>query len=194
MRSSFFLFMLVLGMCSSASTAVGQAKMGNDPSAKTADVSQAPSTSIKTEYLMTVYFPLEPSLVVNDQLRITNIRSEGGWVEGPRIKAKVIPPSGDWPRVTPTGQVRLDVRVTLQTEDKELIFMSYGGVVELTKDINDRLAKGETLAAGDCYWITAPTFQTKSEKYGWLNGIQAVGKMVSLKRATHVKYDIFAVK
>ena len=27
---------------------------------------------------------------------------------------------------------------------------------------------------GDCYFITAPTFETKSERDGWLNGVQAV--------------------
>jgi hypothetical protein len=30
---------------------------------------------------------------------------------------------------------------------------------------------------GDCYFITAPTFETKSERDGWLNGVEAVGKM-----------------
>jgi hypothetical protein len=30
--------------------------------------------------------------------------------------------------------------------------------------------RGEMLRTGDCYLITAPTFETKSERYGWLNG------------------------
>jgi hypothetical protein len=34
---------------------------------------------------------------------------------------------------------------------------------------------------GDCYFITAPTFETKSERDGWLNGVEAVGKMQSTK-------------
>jgi hypothetical protein len=33
-----------------------------------------------------------------------------------------------------------------------------------------------------------------SEKYGWINAVQAVGKMTSLKFADHLDYDIFAVK
>lgn len=44
------------------------------------------------------------------------------------------------------------------------------------------------------YFITSPTFETKSEKYGWLNGVQAVGKALELKRGDHVTYEIFAVK
>lgn len=197
MRSSFLLFGLVLGICGSVTTAVGQRKTGDDSSVKIADspiMSQAPSTSIKTEYLMTAYFPLDPPLFINDQLRIANVRSEGSWVEGPQIRAKVISPSGDWPRIGSTGELHLDVRVTLQTEDKDLIFMSYRGTVVYPKEINERLTRGETLAAGDCYWMTAPTFETKSEKYAWLNGVQAVGKMVSFKRGAYVKYEIFVVK
>jgi len=50
------------------------------------------------------------------------------------------------------------------------------------------------LKTGDCYFITAPTFETKSEKYGWINAIQAVGKMTSLKGGDHIDLDVFAVK
>ena len=43
---------------------------------------------------------------------------------------------------------------------------------------------------------TAPTFQTSSEKYAWLNGVQAVGKMVEVKVGAggYVKYDVFIVR
>jgi hypothetical protein len=44
--------------------------------------------------------------------------------------------------------------------------------------------RGEMLRTGDCYLITAPTFETKSERYGWLNGVQAVGKMVEIKKSS----------
>ena len=42
--------------------------------------------------------------------------------------------------------------------------------------------------------ITAPTFETKLERYGWLNGVQAVGKMVEIKRGDHLIYDIFIIR
>jgi hypothetical protein len=32
------------------------------------------------------------------------------------------------------------------------------------------------------------------KKYGWLNGLQTVGKMISLKGGDHIRYDIFTVK
>jgi Protein of unknown function (DUF3237) len=71
---------------------------------------------------------------------------------------------------------------------------SYNGIRQCPKESNERFLKGELIKSEDCYFLTAPTFETKSEKYGWLNGVQAVGKMTEHKRADHVAYDIFALK
>ena len=65
----------------------------------------------------------------------------------------------DWGTVSEDGTIMsLDVRFTLKTDDGEFIYVEYGGRGNLTKG----------LAA------TAPTFQTGSEKYKWLNTVQAV--------------------
>jgi hypothetical protein len=44
--------------------------------------------------------------------------------------------------------------------------------------------------------MLAPTFETKSEKYKWLNEVQTVGKMIEFQRINdpHVAYDIFALR
>jgi Protein of unknown function (DUF3237) len=96
----------------------------------------------------------------------------------------------------PGGVFWLDVRVTIQTDDGELIFISYNGKRLCSKEVQERFVKGEVLKDDGCHFVTAPTFQTKSEKYAWLNAIQAIGKMVEQKRGegSYVKYDIFAVK
>lgn len=88
----------------------------------------------------------------------------------------------------------MDVRLTIQTDDNELIYMTYSGVIQCSKEQSDRLSAGEVLKTGDCHFITAPTFETKSEKYGWINAVQAVGKMVSLKGGDNIEYEIFAAK
>ena len=154
---------------------------------------EGPATAIQTEYLMTIHAPLAPVQVVDQSLRIFNV-SAGGWVEGPRIKGKILGPSADWLRAMPSGVARLDVRTTIQTDDGELIFTSYNGLIYGSKEQMDRLNAGEELKAGDCYFITAPTFETKSEKYGWMNVVQAVGKMRSFKVGDHIDYDIFVLK
>lgn len=154
-----------------------------------------PETSIQTEYLMTLQAPLDTPQAIDQGLLIYNAQP-GGWVEGPRIKGKIVAPGADWLRVMPSGVFRLDVRATIQTDDGELIYVSYGGAIQCSKEQADRMNAGAQLKADDCYFITAPTFQTKSDKYGWLNAVQAVGKMVSFKagEGSYVRYNIFALK
>ena len=154
-----------------------------------------PETSIQTEYLMTLQAPLDAPQAIDQGLLIYNVQP-GGWVEGPRIKGKLLGPAADWLRVMPSGVLRLDVRAMIQTDDGDLIYVTYSGAIQCSKEQSDRLNRGEQLKADDCYFITAPTFQTKSEKYAWLNAVQAVGKMVSFKagEGSFVRYSIFAVK
>jgi hypothetical protein len=151
------------------------------------------TVGVQAEYLMTLEAPLEAAQVVGVR-RIINVAA-GGTVRGPRINGVIVAPAGDWLNTMPDGSFRLDVRLTIKTEDNELIFMEYGGVAAYSKDALERLVKGEELTyADDAYFVTAPRFTTSSTKYAWLNHIQAVGKMVSLQRGHGIKYDIFAMK
>jgi len=155
-------------------------------------MAEGPTTSIGTEYLMTICLPKEPSRVVDSNLVISN-DAAGGWVRG-KVSGKLLVPSADWVRILSSGALRLDARVTIETDEHDLIYMSYNGVMHCDKQTTDRFRKGELLKADECYLISAPTFETKSEKYSWLNNIQAVGKMVEYKIADHLIYDLFVVK
>jgi hypothetical protein len=156
----------------------------------------SPSTTLETEYLMTLYVPLERPLTAADNLKVWNVRSQGSWLSGPGIKAKIVSPSGDWARVMPGGQIRVDVRLTLETDDGHIISMFYNGIVQMKGEALQRVMRGEAITAEEAYFVVAPTFETRSEKYSWLNGVQAIGKMVSFQRGgeSHVKYDVFRVK
>ena len=151
----------------------------------------AQTISVKTEYFMTVYLDIKEGFA-NGSLRIVDI--PGGWVEGPRIKGKIIPPSGDWFTPLASGVGRIGVRLIVQTDDNQIIYISYNGIQQCSKESDDKLSRGELLKTDDCYFIVAPTFETTSERYGWLNALQAVGKMTELQRANHIKYDFFVVK
>jgi len=97
----------------------------------------------------------------------------------------------------PSGVFRLDVRGLIRTDDGADIFVSYNGVIQYSKESAERLMKGGVLTDKDVpYVVTAPTFQTSSGKYAWLNGVQAVGKMVELKAGdgAYAKYDVFVVR
>jgi hypothetical protein len=97
----------------------------------------------------------------------------------------------------PSGARRLDVRLLIETDDGALIYMTYNGVYVMSEEAVAALARGEMVTDRTVpYFVTAPTFQTSSEKYAWLNGVQAVGKMIELRTGEdyHIKYDVFIVR
>ena len=157
----------------------------------------AQTTKVTTEYLMTYRGELAQPYKIDDSLMIFNVRSPGGWARGPKINATFIPPGGDWMRVLPSGAMRLDVRATLKTDDGALIYMTYNGVMQLAPELAQKLMGGVLLKADDMPgFVAAPTFETSSPKYAWLNGVQAVNKMVEVKLGDdgYVQYDVFIVR
>jgi len=86
----------------------------------------------------------------------------GGTFHGPKLRGKALPGGGDWLIRRPDGATELNVRATLQTDDGELIYVWYRGIIF-------------TPPGGALYWRTTPVFETASEKYGWLNRVIAVG-------------------
>ena len=153
-----------------------------------------PSTSISTEFLMTLHAPLDPPQVVNSELEIYNV-APGGWVKGPKIRGKIIAPAGDWFRTMPDGSFKLDVRMSIRADDESIIFVTYGGRMALSEDAARRAASGEALGSADAHCMISLTFETASKKYSWLNEVVAVGKMASTKsgEGSYITYDIFAV-
>ncbi len=153
----------------------------------------AQTTTVSTQYLMTLYAPLGPTQEIDAALEINEVKP-GGWVKGPRINGTLLAPGGDWARVLPSGVAHLDVRATIKTDDGALIYISYGGIYKDSEETEARAAKGEVLTSRDMYFVIAPTLQTSAKKYEWLNAVQCIGKMVSYKSDSYVKYDIFVVR
>jgi hypothetical protein len=155
--------------------------------------SNAQTTKVSTEYLMTLYAPLDAAQEIDSSFEVNNVRA-GGWVRGPRINGTLLAPAGDWSQALPSGVSRLDVRATIKTDDGALIYISYNGIYRGSEEADARASKGEVLTSKDIYFVIAPTMQTSARKYDWLNAVQCVGKMVSYKNDTYVKYDIFIVR
>ena len=153
------------------------------------------TTQITTEYLMTAEAPFDSPVRIDSSTVIVPGRA-GGWLKGPRINGKIVY-SGDSLRVMPSGVWRLDVKALIQTDDNASIYVSFNGIVQHSKESFERWRKGEVLSSKDVpYFVAAPTFQTSSEKYAWLNGVQAVAKMVEMKggEGGYGRYDIFIVR
>ena len=149
---------------------------------------------LDTEYLMTLYAAMEPPQRIDETLLI--FCDTGGWAKGPKIDATVIQPAADWISALPNGSSRIDVRLTLKTDDGALIYVCYNGVIRHTQASRERLLKGEIITSNDSYGMITPTFRTSHAKYAWLNATQAIGKVVELKlgEGSFIKYDVFAVK
>ena len=157
----------------------------------------AQTTKVITEYLMTYRGELAQPYKIDDSLMIFNVRSPGGWARGPKINATFIPPGGDWMRILPSGAMRLDVRATLKTDDGALIYMTYNGIMQLAPETAQKLMGGAVLKAEDMSgFAAAPTFETSSPKYAWLNGVQAINKVVEVKLGDdgYVQYDVFIIR
>lgn len=74
--------------------------------------SGAQTSQVSTDYLMTLYAPLEAAQEIDSSLDVSNV-GPGGWVKDPRISGKLVAPAGDWFRTLPSGAGRLDVRADL---------------------------------------------------------------------------------
>ncbi len=132
---------------------------------------------IKTELLFKITLEVPPILDLGEtpygRRRIARVA--GGSFEGPKLKGKVLDGGGDWLLLRRDGVLQLDVRITLETDDKQHIYMTYRGCRHGPKDVIDRLNRGEAVDPGLYYFRVTPYFETASEKYAWLNGICAVG-------------------
>ncbi len=117
----------------------------------------------------------------------------GGSFEGPRLKGKVLPGGGDWLLVRPDGVGELDVRVTLQTDDGALIYVTYRGYLTKVAELIPRWAAGEQIPHEEYYFVSTPYFETSAAQYAWLQQVVAVG-MGSLIQGGGVSYEVFAVR
>jgi len=139
--------------------------------------SVAPPTDIETELLFTltasVGTPFDVGELAQGRRRISPI--EGGEFEGPRLRGRVLPVTGDWMLIRPDGVTVIDVRATLQTDDDALIYMRYGGFRHGPKDVMDAVARGEHVDPSTYYFRITATFETGAERYSWLNQIASVG-------------------
>ncbi|HEX7137608.1 MAG TPA: DUF3237 domain-containing protein [Vicinamibacterales bacterium] len=86
----------------------------------------------------------------------------GGTFEGPKLKGTIGSPSGDWIVARPDGSSLLDMRMILQTDDGQKIYMSWRGVAYTPP--NEKL-----------FARVLPMFETSATKYLWLNNVVAVG-------------------
>ena len=168
-----------LALIALAPFAFGQASAPARPAAAAQGENGSPRMPA-LEYLGTLRVETGTRTVVENGPHGTRtiVQIVGGRFEGPRLKASVQIPAGDWITNRADGSYKLDVRFTLRTDDGALILVTYNGVGHTT-------STGASLRA-------APLFETGDPRYSWLTQLQAVS--VGERVGTAVAYEVFALK
>src|SRR5438067_1499234 len=97
-----------------------------------------------------------------------------GHFEGPRLRGKVLPGGGDWTLLRPDGVLELDLRITLETDDGALIYVTSFGLRHGPPEVLAALASGESIDPSKYYFRTTPRFETSAPPYAFLNRLIAI--------------------
>jgi hypothetical protein len=153
-----------------------------------------PMTQLQSRHLFTITIQLHPTEELGQTpagiRRVFSV--SGGDFKGDRLRGSILPIVGsDLLLTRPDGSSQQDVRMLLRTHDGATILMTYRGVRHASTEVNERIARGETVAPSDYYLRTAPLFETSSPHYAWLNKIVTVG--VGERRPDSVIYEVFEI-
>ncbi len=152
-----------------------------------------PNYLFATEFLFDIEADLSfPELIGNvpEGMRM-NFYLQGGRFEGPKLRGVVKPVGADWFLIRPDHVGQLDVRAVLETDDGELIYVYYIGMINFPEEVKQQLAQGQ-LPMGEYRIFTNPIFRTASAKYSWLNSTFAIG--VGASGENKVRYSVYRAK
>jgi hypothetical protein len=154
-----------------------------DVSARTGDAqpseSAAGDAKLQSEFLLDLVFDKGPANSVGSPggNRVV-VPVLGGTFEGPKLKGAVVGPSGDWIVGRSDGSSVLDIRILLQSDDAQKIYMACRGIAYKQPD-------------GVLYARILPVFETAAARYAWLNNIVSVG--VYRPMPERVAYRVFRI-
>ena len=97
-----------------------------------------------------------------------------GTFEGARLHGRVLAGGGDWTLLRSDGVLELDLRITLETDEGALIYMSSFGLRHGPPEVLAALANGESVDPSKYYFRTTPRFETSASQYAFLNRLIAI--------------------
>lgn len=118
-----------------------------------------------------------------------------GRFEGARLRGEIAPGSGDWRLIRSDGGMEVDARAILRTDDGAMIHMSYPGRIVIPPKLLDQVRdplRRHLVDPASYYFRIAPTFETGSQAYAWLNNVVAVGFGRLLQGQAFV-YEVFEI-
>ena len=163
---------LVAGAASGLAGVAPRAGAEGDPAA-----ANGRQTTMNSRPLMTVRITAAPTQKLGPVPHGTRliVPVTGGDFEGPRLRGKILPGGGDWLLLRADGVLELDLRITLETDDHALIYMTFQGLRHGPADAIAALGRGEVVDPARYYFRTVPRFETSAETYAFLNRIVTVG-------------------
>jgi hypothetical protein len=100
---------------------------------------------------------------------------QGGSFEGPRLRGTVAPTGGDRAFMRSDDTQDASVHTVLQTDDDQLIYMSYSGLIHPVSRVRPAL-EGEAVDQTGIYWRMVHRFEAPEGRYEWLNRVIAVSR------------------
>lgn len=137
--------------------------------------------AVRTELLFDIVIDLDPRSDFGEGPvgRRVLFGSAGGTFEGPKLRGNVLRGGGDWALFRSDGVMALDVRLALRTHDDALVYMTYGGRLDMPPELRADAAdpaRRSRLDPARYYFRTNPLFETGARNYAWLNRIVCIGE------------------
>jgi len=130
---------------------------------------------LRSRPLMRVEIALHPPLEIGatplGRRRVVNVA--GGTFAGERLRGRILD-GADWLLLRGDGCFQQDVRMTLETDDGALIYMTSFGLRHGPPEVLAALARGESVDPSKYYFRTAPRFETSASQYAFLNRLIAI--------------------
>jgi hypothetical protein len=118
----------------------------------------------------------------------------GGTFQGSRLRGRVLPSGGDWGLFRSDETLSVDARCCLETEDKALVYVIYGGCWKISPELLLKLNDPRQIKVVDpseYYLRIHLVFEASVEKYAWLNHIIAIG--TGRRTVTGISYSVYEV-
>jgi hypothetical protein len=147
---------------------------------------------------LTMIFRLEASLgealdvgdVAQGRRRIVPLT--GGRFAGLELNGTLLPgASADWQILLPDGSALGDVRLTLQTDHGDLLYVRSQGVRHGSPEVLARLGRGEEVDATEYVFRTSTQIETAAPELDWLN--KGVFISVAGRQPGGVIYEVYLV-
>jgi hypothetical protein len=104
---------------------------------------------INTRFLFTIALDIQVSVLGDTPYGRRRIfHFDGGSFDGPNLRGTVLPGGGGRSLIRRDDVMEVDVRLTLETDDNHQVYMAWKGLRHGSKDVMDRLYRGETVDPG----------------------------------------------